>query len=424
MFIGISKSKCIFIVIELSVPYKVNSKYMVYDVAVIGAGPAGAAIASLLVQNSYSTVILEKSIFPRFAIGESLLPQSMSLLDKCGLLKALPTDAFQIKKGAIFKKNNQHALIDFSHKFTDGPGTTWQVLREEFDSILINTVKDAGAEVFFDTAVNNVEFQEDIVTLECNDKTIKSRFVVDASGNAMVLPRLMKTVSKPVDSKTSMFRHLVNDNRSDEEAENILISINPEKSDIWYWGIPLPNGRISVGITAGSQIMESSLNIEEQFSKLIQQEPNIAKRLQNAVPISDISTINAYSSSVESIYSNQHLVIGNAGGFIDPIFSSGLTVALKSAVCGFERVNDILSGNKADWQGYEREMKIGNNTFKAYVEAWYDQSLQNIIFAENKNEIVQSKINSILAGYAWDTENSFVREPKRKLKQLNKLMRE
>ena len=390
------------------------------DVAIIGAGPAGAAMASMLNAENYRVTILERSVFPRFSIGESLLPQSMVFLKQCGLLKDIPPDTFQLKKGALFRKNNQKAHIDFSFKFTEGPETTWQVLREEFDTLLINAVQKSGAEVYFDTEVTDFDQFKDHALVHCRDKTIKCRFVIDASGSAMILPRLMKTIEKPVLEKASLFGHFANDSRNEKESNNILISVHPQDPTIWYWGIPLADGKISVGVTSDAN--KFSTKDSEELLKYALAEPALKKRLQNATMTSKVGFIKGYTASVNQIYGERFLQIGNAGGFLDPIFSSGMTVALKTAVEGFRCVKAILEGNKPDWNHYMAELELGNKTFKACIDAWYEGSLQDIIFSDNKTPEVQKKLNSILAGYAWDRNNSFVGGTSRKIKQLHRLI--
>ena len=400
---------------------------MEIDVIVIGAGPAGAAFSTILSQNGFSVTVLEKSIFPRFSIGESLLPQSMTFLKEADLLSEIPNDLFQPKKGALFAQGDNCAKIDFSQKFTEGPSQTWQVERSIFDELLINKAIKSGVKVKFNTSLEQINFEEETVEVSIakNGKTerLSASFIVDASGGAMVLPRLMKTVSKPSNSKVALFQHFSDEERTLQESENILISIHPNDNKIWYWGIPFKDNKVSVGVVTDEKTLESYSGSEDKiFQTLYSQEPHLQKRLRNASGINSVQKIKAYEAKINQIHGEQFLMIGNAAGFIDPIFSSGITIALKSAVCAAPEVMKVLRKEKPDWQSYDEEMALGNNTFKAYVDAWYDSSLQKIILSQNKEPDIQSKINSILAGYVWDKSNSFVREPARKLQQVSKLL--
>ena len=397
------------------------------DVVVIGAGPAGAVISSILAREGYDVTVLEKAIFPRFSIGESLLPQCMTFLQEADLLKSIPEDLFQIKKGALFTQGERTSKINFSQKFTEGPSQTWQVERAAFDELLINKACELGVNVVFDALVNEVEFSKGKVQLSYESgkkkRSLSASFIIDASGGAMVLPRLMKTISRPELSKTALFQHFENEQRNLEESENILISIHPKNNKIWYWGIPLKDNKISVGVVTDEETLLSySGTDEEVFEELWTAEPHLFKRLKNANPANNVQKIQGYEAAIDKAHGERYLLLGNAAGFIDPIFSSGVTIALKSAVTAAPEVLKFLNGEKPDWESYEQEMAIGNNTFKAYVEAWYESSLQEIILSENKEIDIQKKINSILAGYVWDKNNSFVREPARKLKQVFQLI--
>lgn len=397
------------------------------DVIVIGAGPAGAALAAILAQNGFSVSILEKTVFPRFSIGESLLPQCMTFLEKANLLSAVPEAYFQIKKGALFARGKRTSKIDFSQKFSDGPSQTWQVERSLFDDFLVKKAVSLGASILFDCAVQDILFKKDSVDVKIlqsgEQKSIRASFIVDASGGAMVLPRLMNTVNKPKLSKVALFQHFSGEERSLEESENILISIHPENNKIWYWGIPFKNNKISVGVVSDEKTLSSFKGSDcDIFHTLCSQEPNLKRRLKNAYGSNSVQRIEGYEAAVEKIHGDRFLIIGNAAGFIDPIFSSGITIALKSAVTAAPEIINFLKNKQADWQTYDAEMATGTKTFQAYVDAWYDSSLQEIILTQNKEPDIQSKINSILAGYVWDQKNSFVREPKRKLKQVYKLL--
>ena len=398
------------------------------DVIVIGAGPAGAVFSKILSQNGFSVTVLEKSFFPRFSIGESLLPQCMTFLQEADLIKDIPSNLFQVKKGALFAQGKRSAKIDFFQKFTAGPSQTWQVERSVFDELLINKAIESGVTVKFNTSAEQIKFKDGKVEVNVSEsgisKTLSTSFIVDASGGAMVLPRLMNKVSKPGKSKIALFQHFSGEERTLEESENILISIHPENNKIWYWGIPFKDNKISVGVVTDEKTLESYSGSEDEiFRTLYSQEPHLQKRLKNASGIKSVQKIKGYEAKIDQVHGDQFLMIGNAAGFIDPIFSSGITIALKSAVHAAPEVMKILRNKKPDWQSYDDEMAVGNKTFKAYVDAWYDSSLQEIILSQNKEPDIQSKINSILAGYVWDKENSFVREPVRKLKQVSKLLK-
>ena len=167
-------------------------------VAIIGAGPSGSVAASLLVQKGYDVVILERATFPRFSIGESLLPQCMEYLEQANMLDVLAQEpTFQHKNGAAFSNNRDTASIDFRDKFTAGHGTTYQVRRDKFDKILADKCQEQGAKIYYQTSVLSINEHDDYVELTAknliteNVYTITADFILDASGFGRVLPRLL-----------------------------------------------------------------------------------------------------------------------------------------------------------------------------------------------------------------------------------------
>ena len=236
-----------------------NNQVQQADVVIIGAGPSGAVAASLLVKKGWHVVVLEQQTFPRFSIGESLLPQCMSFLAEAGLEQAVQAQAqplgFQFKNGAAFQRRGDHTTIDFTEKFSEGPGTTFQVKRADFDKCLADGAMQQGAEIRYQHNVLAFTECEDGALLDVTDENqqryqIKGRFVLDASGFGRVLPRLLDLESAsnfPV--RWAFFSHF-KDNISDPlfDREKILINVHPEHKDIWYWLIPFSDGTASIGV--------------------------------------------------------------------------------------------------------------------------------------------------------------------------------
>jgi flavin-dependent dehydrogenase len=171
-----------------------------YDVIIIGAGPSGTVAGSMLVKKGFSVLILEKQFFPRFSIGESLLPQCMDFLAQAGLEQALQEQAsalgFQYKNGAAFQKKGQLTAFDFTKKFTAGPGTTFQVKRDTFDKLLADEAQKKGVDIRFGHQVNAVVSLTPSVELTVEDEQksayqVMGKFLLDASGFGRVLPRLL-----------------------------------------------------------------------------------------------------------------------------------------------------------------------------------------------------------------------------------------
>nr|WP_202526356.1 tryptophan 7-halogenase [Sneathiella litorea] len=395
-----------------------------FDVIIIGAGPAGALAATRLVQQGLKVAVLEKSSFPRFVIGESLLPQSMEFLEKAGLLPRIDAAGFQHKNGANFSDDRRFSSIDFSRKFTAGPGTTYQVEREKFDTLLAEAAADAGADVRFQQDVTAVRFDSSgaEVSGEGPEGAFQhtARFLVDASGYGRVLPRLMK-LDAPADFpvRHALFTHVDDELEGrDFDRNKILIAVHPKYRDIWYWLIPFSGRKSSVGvIVPPEKLAQYDGSKSDKYWSIIRESESMRTLLEGARERRPVSEISGYSTKVSRMAGPQFALLGNAGEFLDPVFSSGVTVAFKSADLLIEPLMRQLSGEKVDWeQDFAQPLKVGVDCFRAFVEAWYRGDLQDIIFnPPSDNNPIKQMVVSILAGYAWDEKNPFVIEGRRYL---------
>lgn len=397
------------------------------DVAIIGAGPSGAAAAAWLARRGLSVRVIERSLFPRFSIGESLLPQCMAHLDACGLLEAVQAGDFQIKNGAAFTWRDRYTAVDFRDKFSPGPGTTWQVERSDFDQRLIEGARQAGAEVEFETRVDAFTADHGRPSLRLVDtngehRTLNARFVLDASGYGRVLANLTG-LARPssLAPRCALFTHVEDRiDCPDHDREKILIGVHPEHPDIWYWLIPFRDGRASIGVVGDSATLNAAgIDDSQRLWLLIHEEPRLAKLLANAQVLRDIGRLEGYSSGVERLHGPGFALLGNAGEFLDPVFSSGVTIALDSAMRAAPLVERQLAGKSIDWDSeFEQPLRRGIATFREFVDAWYDGRLPRIIFNEKQPPRIRSMISSVLAGYAWDTHNPFVAASRRRLNSL------
>lgn len=398
------------------------------DVAIIGAGPSGAVVAALLRQQGHQVTILERQHFPRFSIGESLLPHCMQFIEEAGMLDSVNNAGFQFKNGAAFLKKGVHTCFDFTKKFSPGPGTTFQVQRATFDHILATEAEKAGADLRYGHSIEAVNFVDDGAELVVSPEnaesyTLKCRFLLDASGFGRVLPRLLDLEAPsnfPI--RTSVFTH-IEDNITcpNHDRDKILIIVHPENNDIWYWLIPFGNGRCSVGVVAENKHLESHEgDLESLLKRFIEETPDLHNVIKDAVYDTPVQKITGYSSNVKSLWGNHFALLGNAGEFLDPVFSSGVTIAMRSASMAAPLVSKQLNNEVVDWENdYAIPLKQGVDTFRTYVEAWYNGRFQDVIFAKGKQtDRIREMISSILAGYAWDTENPFVAESERRLNTL------
>ncbi|QIM62087.1 FAD-dependent oxidoreductase [Pasteurellaceae bacterium Orientalotternb1] len=401
-----------------------------FDVVIIGAGPSGSVSASLLKQKGLNVCVLEKQHFPRFVIGESLLPHCMEILEAAGLVDAVNAEpSFQFKNGAAFTWGNRYTYFDFTDKFTAGPGTTFQVRRGIFDKILIDETVKKGVEVRFGHEVTALDNQGESAVLQVQTEqgenyTLTARFVLDASGYGRVLPRLLDLETPShLPARLAHFTH-IDDNISDPDFDRnkILITTHPEHRNVWLWLIPFADNRCSIGVVGLPEVLAGESEIV--LKKFALECPMLNRILANANWQNEFPfrNIQGYSANVKALHGKHFALLGNAAEFLDPVFSSGVTIALHSAQLAAELVARQLNGQAVDWQQeFANPLMVGVNAFRTYVNGWYDCSFQDVIYARNPQPEIRQMLSSILAGYAWDENNPFVAKSEKRLKALAEL---
>lgn len=398
------------------------------DVLVIGAGPAGTVAGSIVNKAGYKVKVVEKVKFPRFVIGESLLPRCMEALDEAGFLEAVAAKNFQQKNGAKFVKNGEVSDYYFADQFTQGRQWTWQVPRAEFDKTLADTLENQGVPVEYETEVTAIKFNEygsSVTTVkdkDGNEKQIEARFIIDGSGYGRVIPRLFN-MDRPsnLPPRKAMFTHVKDLNRQmDKEPDRITIVV--QEQQVWVWIIPFSNGITSVGFVSNPDFFEKFEGTpEEQLRAAIATEPWIAERMKGMEFLFEPRVLQSWSTTTDKFYGNGFVLTGNVTEFLDPVFSSGVTLATVSSQLAGNLVVRHLNGEQIDWEKeYTEVMMQGVNTFRSYVMAWYDGTLHTIFFAKDRDPEIRKMICSVLAGYVWDTDNPYVKNHDTALRKLAK----
>ncbi len=402
-----------------------------YDVIIIGGGPAGSIAAIQLRNAGYSVKVIEKMKFPRFVIGESLLPRCNELLEEAGVLDAVIAEGFQLKGGVTFEnEQNDCKVIHFTENLGQKHNSSFQVRREIFDKVLLDNAEKRGAQLSMETEVIAYDENENIVTVvdkQGQEGQYQARKVIDASGYGRVLPHLLKLESNSsLASRHVVFCRVKNDSRATDGTDGYITVYIVGDNDAWIWNIPLSATETSVGIVCSDEYFQAFDGDAHAFwNHVIENNTHAKTRYAKAIKINEVGTIGGYSSDVKKMFGKNFVLVGNATEFLDPIFSSGVTLALESGLRAANLIIDEFKGNEVDWQSdYEDYMMVGIDVFRAYVNAWYDGRLQTILFSDKLTvDKIERKVVSVLSGYVWDETNMFVHLPKEAIESIYQVLK-
>lgn len=355
-----------------------------YDVAVIGGGPAGAALATFLSRAGHGCVIFEQAKFPRYHIGESLIPHTYGVLDRLGLLPQLRASDFPVKHSVRFVARNgkESAPFYFSETIPGERARTWQVERSRFDVMMLEHARTSGAEVREQTAVNQVLFENGRavgVRLAAGDGShtdVTARVVVDASGRACLIGNQLG-LKQPIGElrKASAWGYFRGGKRLPGiDAGETTIFLIPGGG--WFWYIPLPDDIVSVGIVADPEhLFSQSDDMEKAFTREVKRCAPLAERLASAQRTGPVRGIRHLAYLNRQTCGNGWVMIGDARAFLDPIYSSGLYLALGSAELAAQCIDEALKAgdvSAARLGAFEPALWKGVDVIRRLIHAFYD----------------------------------------------------
>ena len=406
-----------------------NSTIESTDILIIGGGPAGSAAGAYLHKRGQKVLCLEAGWFPRFVIGESLLPRCNDLLEEAGLLDAVKARNYIVKPGAAFLRGDEIERFPFSDALAGDCPTTFQVPRDDFDQTLATEARRQGLDLRFGHRVEAIRFDDEGATAQVSIEgsspiEVRARFVIDCSGYGRVLPRLLD-LERPalLPRRVSCFTHFEKDARPEGSLEGeIWVCMHPVNG--WIWIIPFSNGRTSVGLVCDGTYWDAlSGNAETRLMRYLREEPNAERRLREAAQVAPVRVIDGYSKKVDRLHGPRWVVVGNASDFLDPVFSSGVTLALESSLLAAKLAERTLAGQAVDWDSeYDAVLGKAVGVFLNFVEAWYRGELPTIFFHPKKSDEVRRRVASVLGGYVLKDENPFVRIPREYLQTLHRLV--
>lgn len=357
------------------------------DVIVIGGGPSGAATATLLAKKGYKVHLYERDHFPRFHIGESLIPHTYHVIERLGMLPKMRGSRFTEKRSVQFV--TEHGKLSEPFYFSDYDpherSQTWQVRRSEFDQLMLDNARENGVKVFEGARVLDVLFEGTRaigvkVKLEDQpEKNVYARVVVDAAGQSgMIIDRLKLREWDPVLKKAAIWTYYKGAQRDTGRDAGATIVMQTQGKKGWFWYIPLHDDIVSVGVVAGYDYLfqeRDTKDIEKIFHEEVERCPGVQPRIANATRCDNYRAQKEYSYKAKQCAGDGWVLVGDAFGFLDPLYSSGILLALVSADMASDAIGDALAADdpsEARLRAWEPEYVKAMDRMRRLVCAFYD----------------------------------------------------
>lgn len=380
-----------------------------FDVIVAGGGPAGSSTANFLRQRNRRVLVLEREAFPRFHIGESMLPFSNDIWRELGVFEKIDQQYIH-KPGAKFihEETGAEFTYYFDNAIREGNPYAYQVKRADFDKMLLDHAAGLGAVVRDQTRVDDVEFAADGVTVRASGPdgagyAVRAPLFVDATGrDALIAGRRKLKVADGVITTNAavhtMFRNVDRSQGADEG--NIIIGLFDGG---WWWMIPFKDGDTSVGIVFEKSFSKAQrgASAEQMMADTIAALPNLSRYLAHAERLIPVGAQGNWSYRSSQFFGDRLLLVGDAAAFVDPLFSTGVLFAVHGAKFAAAHLDRALGDgdfSAASFQPYQDECTRGMDLFKGLVHEFYSQNLRKVLLASARNPTICSVITSLLAG--------------------------
>jgi flavin-dependent dehydrogenase len=386
-----------------------------YDVAVIGGGPGGSTVATHLARGGLRVGLFEREAFPRFKVGESLVPATMLLLERLGALEPVAEGGFQVKYGATF--HDQDTGLGHSFYFLKGmpwPNWTYNVPRAEFDTILLDHARKQGVQVHQPTSVAAVAFDAEGVTVEVEHggerAAHRARFLVDASGrDAFLAGRLGRRRRIPNLGKVALFAHYRGADRfPGVEEGNVRIYLFDGG---WFWWIPMARDLTSIGVVIHARTArEHPGSPESLFEAMVRRCRAVHEHLGGAEPVTPLHRAANFAYTNSPIVGDRFLSVGDAVAFVDPIFSSGVFIAMRTGELAAEAILAAFADGRfraRRFAAYERRVWRGVAPFFTFIHKYYEPAFLDLFLRPRDAFGMVRAVLNVLSG------GSFIRMPVR-----------
>ena len=387
-----------------------------YDTIVIGGGPAGSTVATLVAEQGHRVLLLEREAEPKFKIGESLIPATYWTFKRLGMLEKLRTSHFPQKYSVQFYSRTGKASNPF-YFFQTNPhdsAVTWQVLRSEFDQMLLDNAKEKGVEIRRGTGVREVLFEGDTATgvvtqnVDGTRETFHATVIVDSTGQRSLIGRQLNlNTTEPNLKMASLFTHYEGGHRDEGIDEGATLILHTEEKDSWFWSIPLPYNRTSIGVVGELDYLlqnrrdaDGKLNVQKIFNEELAKCAPLQQRLEGANQLFPIQSTKDFSYRASRIAGNNWVLVGDAFGFLDPVYSTGLFLALKSGEMAADVIIEAFHKNdfsEAQLGSFGPAFVKGMEAFRKLVYAFYTKEFSFARFLSEYPEH-QGGIVDILSG--------------------------
>lgn len=380
-----------------------------YDVAIIGGGPGGSTVATHLARGGLRVGLFERERFPRFKVGESLVPATMLLLERLGALEPIAEGGFQVKYGAAFEDlETGHATTFYFLQGMPWPNWTYNVPRAEFDRILLEHSRRQGVQVHQPATVAGAAFDADGVTLDVEEAggrvSRRARFLVDASGrDGFIANRLGRRERVPNLGKVALFAHYRGADRLPGlEEGNIRIYLFDCG---WFWWIPLDNDLTSVGVVLHARAAREHRGTPEHlFEAMVRRCPQVSGPLGAAEITTPVHSTANFAYTNSPTVGDRFLCVGDAVAFVDPIFSSGVFIAMRSGELAADAIREAFAANRFSarrFARYERRVFRGMAPFFKFIHKYYEPSFMDLFLQPRDAFGMVKAVLNVLSGGAF-----------------------